>query len=574
MKCKKCNAELAKDATFCNSCGTKVVEEAKTEKTSEGSSFGWGVLGFFVPIVGLILFLVWRQTKKNSSKASGIGALIGAGVGLIGLIIFLLGLSGLRGIFSTPSDDKLPTYNITIQKVSDLDSDITGISSWRKDELGKVYNYMYRIDLDDENSNKNFYDDVRYIVNDTNNKKLFELVFYKFISNGQEAHCKFTLPSGDVIWNDECILYDYDFSYSNGLIVFGDIVTMKDDFYVYDVDEAKLTTIFKQDEDKDFEIVDFDIDNKNSLVFKAFFTGEGSANEGYRKSIILRDIENPNLESSIKTKEQLNERLTKEGVDNFIVEKTYTFNKETSGYALAPAVKEKTVTEYFEEINGLTETPTRTEDCTGTISVNNYGYLGTLSEEQMNTCKTVTYKLNDDFTMKLKLIDDTWLEIYINDVYITDDFIEANGSYGGAIVGKTFVTREFSTDIGALTYLVNTKGEIYNVNKIGNEKTDLLQKEDGMITKNVSVNDSGDLVVTGSRHSNISGEYIGGTYVNQVDMCSFTFEELAKKYNVPEDYAFVTEYTYKIKSDGLFDMNYSSKNTVKSWKDAFKDFCN
>ena len=34
-----------------------VVNTSTTKK--EGSKFGWGVLGFFFPLVGLILFLVW-----------------------------------------------------------------------------------------------------------------------------------------------------------------------------------------------------------------------------------------------------------------------------------------------------------------------------------------------------------------------------------------------------------------------------------------------------------------------------------------------------------------------------------
>ena len=38
-------------------------------------SFGWAVLGFFFPIVGLILFLVWKSEKPVSAKQAGMGAL-------------------------------------------------------------------------------------------------------------------------------------------------------------------------------------------------------------------------------------------------------------------------------------------------------------------------------------------------------------------------------------------------------------------------------------------------------------------------------------------------------------------
>lgn len=51
--------------------------------STDSGSIGWGVLGFFFPIVGLILFLVWRNTKPNSAKVAGIGAIIGFVLNLI-----------------------------------------------------------------------------------------------------------------------------------------------------------------------------------------------------------------------------------------------------------------------------------------------------------------------------------------------------------------------------------------------------------------------------------------------------------------------------------------------------------
>ena len=35
-----------------------------------------GLLGFCIPIVGLILFLVWKDNKPKTAKAAGMGALI------------------------------------------------------------------------------------------------------------------------------------------------------------------------------------------------------------------------------------------------------------------------------------------------------------------------------------------------------------------------------------------------------------------------------------------------------------------------------------------------------------------
>ena len=73
----------------------EIVETTITEK--EGSKFGWGVLGFFFPLVGLILFLVWLKDKKKAAKAAGIGALIGF---ILNVIVTVLAFTGVISIFT------------------------------------------------------------------------------------------------------------------------------------------------------------------------------------------------------------------------------------------------------------------------------------------------------------------------------------------------------------------------------------------------------------------------------------------------------------------------------------------
>lgn len=50
----------------------------------------WGILGCCIPLVGLILFLVWKSDKPMSAKSAGIGALVGVGISIISYIIILL----------------------------------------------------------------------------------------------------------------------------------------------------------------------------------------------------------------------------------------------------------------------------------------------------------------------------------------------------------------------------------------------------------------------------------------------------------------------------------------------------
>lgn len=79
MYCAKCGAKQATNAQFCSECGNSLNKETVETKqvVNEGSTFGWGVLGFFIPLVGLILFLVWKKDRPKASKSSGIGALSG-----------------------------------------------------------------------------------------------------------------------------------------------------------------------------------------------------------------------------------------------------------------------------------------------------------------------------------------------------------------------------------------------------------------------------------------------------------------------------------------------------------------
>ncbi len=88
--CKNCGKEISDEAVVCPHCGVQVKQLATTT-TSGGADdtggFGWGLLGFCIPIVGLILYLVWMNSKPLNAKAAGTGALIGFVLGVISGII-------------------------------------------------------------------------------------------------------------------------------------------------------------------------------------------------------------------------------------------------------------------------------------------------------------------------------------------------------------------------------------------------------------------------------------------------------------------------------------------------------
>ena len=88
--CRNCGAQIGDDTVFCPRCGTRVKEYVayrQPQYNDDTGSFGWAVLGFFVPVVGLILYLVWKDTKPRTAATAGKGALCSV---IIEFVLFLL----------------------------------------------------------------------------------------------------------------------------------------------------------------------------------------------------------------------------------------------------------------------------------------------------------------------------------------------------------------------------------------------------------------------------------------------------------------------------------------------------
>ena len=76
MFCKNCGKEIDNNAYVCPSCGVKQVDDTPKTVNADGPSVGCGILGFLIPLVGLIMFIVWRKDFPQKSKSAGIGALV------------------------------------------------------------------------------------------------------------------------------------------------------------------------------------------------------------------------------------------------------------------------------------------------------------------------------------------------------------------------------------------------------------------------------------------------------------------------------------------------------------------
>ena len=103
MYCANCGNEIQNGANVCPNCGLEVHPQAQPQTQAnysqppvqpvqpvnvyaqqpvnpanvDAKSTGFAVLCFFFPVIGLILYLVWKDTKPLKAKSCGKGALIG-----------------------------------------------------------------------------------------------------------------------------------------------------------------------------------------------------------------------------------------------------------------------------------------------------------------------------------------------------------------------------------------------------------------------------------------------------------------------------------------------------------------
>ena len=93
--CQKCGKELVDEAVVCVHCGCSV-QPVQTGET-DAPSIGMAILGFFIPLAGLIIYLVNKNTKPLMAKSAGKGALIGVIVSVVLSIIYGVILGSMVG---------------------------------------------------------------------------------------------------------------------------------------------------------------------------------------------------------------------------------------------------------------------------------------------------------------------------------------------------------------------------------------------------------------------------------------------------------------------------------------------
>ena len=88
--CSKCGEEKDYQNGKCEKCGFQPQLNQNSSFANDDGGFLWGLLGFCVPIAGLVLYLIWKHDRPNTAKAVGIGALVYLGFYVIIMILYII----------------------------------------------------------------------------------------------------------------------------------------------------------------------------------------------------------------------------------------------------------------------------------------------------------------------------------------------------------------------------------------------------------------------------------------------------------------------------------------------------
>ena len=71
---------------------TGMIESFKTNlKSIDSGTAPWMILGFCLPMIGLVLYLVWKDTREADSKAAGTGALLSVCISAAFYVLMMAG---------------------------------------------------------------------------------------------------------------------------------------------------------------------------------------------------------------------------------------------------------------------------------------------------------------------------------------------------------------------------------------------------------------------------------------------------------------------------------------------------
>lgn len=131
MYCKNCGRIVDDTSSYCNNCGARIDNKPNADASEDSLSLGFAIFGFFIPIVGLILFLIYEEKKPKRAKSAVKGALIGFITEIVLAIILVI----LYVVFATSLFNNTFFNNIS----NDIESNIPAIGDvFREETTDKI----------------------------------------------------------------------------------------------------------------------------------------------------------------------------------------------------------------------------------------------------------------------------------------------------------------------------------------------------------------------------------------------------------------------------------------------------
>lgn len=95
MFCTKCGAKVAEGVRFCPSCGTELNPKKPKNTTVTDDLDGvppilFTVVGAMVPVAGLVLWAIYKDSKAALAKAAGLGGIIGALLSVAASVVYVI----------------------------------------------------------------------------------------------------------------------------------------------------------------------------------------------------------------------------------------------------------------------------------------------------------------------------------------------------------------------------------------------------------------------------------------------------------------------------------------------------
>ena len=122
MYCKYCGKVIDDDSKFCTDCGNNVSGEMGDAVDKPSKAFA--VLGFFLPLVGLILYAIYERKQPKRAKSAGKGALVGfitkVVISIIITVLYVVFVASvMRGTVDVLNDVGTYNYSGSMEKDDD-----------------------------------------------------------------------------------------------------------------------------------------------------------------------------------------------------------------------------------------------------------------------------------------------------------------------------------------------------------------------------------------------------------------------------------------------------------------------